>query len=96
MDECIHIPDRMAEGILILDERPESNVVTNVFVIVQAGGANKAREVRTPAGLPRLFKSALDWNLYSSLQHAASDRSVRILGSSSQVGVIQRKAHQIQ
>lgn len=44
---------------------------------VQAGGANEAKEVRTPAGLPRLFKSALDWNLYSSLQQTANDRSVR-------------------
>lgn len=96
MDECLHIPDRMAEGILIKDERPKSNVVTNVYVIVQAGGANKAREVRTPAGLPRLFKSALDWNLYSSLQQAASDRSVRALATSSHLGVIQRKEHQIQ
>ena len=29
-----------------------------------------------PAGLPRLFKSALDWNLYSTQQHDAADRQV--------------------
>ncbi|EIE18382.1 alcohol oxidase [Coccomyxa subellipsoidea C-169] len=57
-------------------------------LLLEAGGANKAREVRTPAGLPRLFKSALDWNLYSSLQQAASDRSIylargKLLGGSS-------------
>ena len=47
----------------------------------QAGGKNEAREVKTPAGLPRLFKSALDWNLYSSLQAAAHDRKVRFSAS---------------
>ena len=30
-----------------------------------------------PAGLPRLFKSALDWNLYSTQQHGAADRQAR-------------------
>lgn len=43
---------------------------------MQAGGKNESKEVKMPAGLPRLFKSALDWNLYSSLQHAANDRQV--------------------
>ena len=43
-------------------------------MLAQAGGKNEAKEVKMPAGLPRLFKSALDWNLYSSLQHAANDR----------------------
>lgn len=43
----------------------------------QAGGKNETRDVKTPAGLTRLFKSALDWNLYSSLQHEANDRKVR-------------------
>ena len=42
----------------------------------QAGGKNEAREVKMPAGLPRLFKSALDWNLYSTQQHGAADRQV--------------------
>lgn len=41
---------------------------------MQAGGKNEGKEVKTPAGLPRLFKSALDWNLYTSLQQAANDR----------------------
>jgi hypothetical protein len=48
----------------------------------QAGGKNEAREVKTPAGLPRLFKSALDWNLYSSLQAAAHDRKARFISLS--------------
>ena len=47
------------------------------FLLRQAGGKNEAREVKTPAGLPRLFKSALDWNLYSSLQNAANNRQAR-------------------
>ena len=45
---------------------------------IQAGGKNEAKEVKMPAGLPRLFKSALDWNLYSSLQQAANDRQARV------------------
>ena len=45
--------------------------------------------MKTPAGLPRLFKSALDWNLYSSLQHEANDRKVRrCSGSGAQTHVL--------
>ncbi|KAK9901079.1 hypothetical protein WJX75_002208 [Coccomyxa subellipsoidea] len=43
--------------------------------MLEAGGVNEAKEVRTPVGLPKLFKSALDWNLYSTPQHAANKRS---------------------
>lgn len=43
----------------------------------QAGGENTSRDLSTPAGLPKLFKSALDWNLYTNLQHAIEARQVR-------------------
>ncbi len=33
-----------------------------------------------PAGLTRLFKSKLDWNLYSSLQEAANNRQASSQG----------------
>ena len=48
---------------------------------LQAGGKNESKEVKMPAGLPRLFKSPLDWNLYSSLQEAANDRQASACGS---------------
>ncbi|CAL8465624.1 g5160 [Coccomyxa elongata] len=61
---------------------------TKKVLMLEAGGVNEAKEVRTPAGLPRLFKSGLDWNLYSTLQHAANERSIylargKLLGGSS-------------
>lgn len=43
---------------------------------VQAGGENKASNLSIPAGLPKLFKSVFDWNLYTSLQGTASNRQV--------------------
>ena len=51
--------------------------LTPISWMHQAGGKNEAREVKMPAGLPRLFKSALDWNLYSTQQHGAADRQAR-------------------
>lgn len=57
-------------------------------LVLEAGGENTSRDLRTPAGLPRLFKSALDWNLYTNLQKAAEARQVyiargKVLGGSS-------------
>ena len=41
---------------------------------VQAGGDNKSRDVTIPAAITRLFKSPLDWNLYSNREHKLDDR----------------------
>ena len=49
-------------------------VVAMSSVNLQVGGKNESKEVKMPAGLTRLFKSKLDWNLYSSLQEAANNR----------------------
>ena len=35
--------------------------------------------VRIPAGLPRLFKSPLDWNLFTPLQKQLGDRQVYLV-----------------
>ena len=43
---------------------------------MQAGKPNKAVELKVPAGLARLFKSHLDWNLYTSTQPALDGREV--------------------
>ena len=43
---------------------------------LQAGGSNDALHVRIPAGITRLFKSELDWNLYTSRQEGVADRRV--------------------
>ncbi|KAK9915579.1 hypothetical protein WJX75_001098 [Coccomyxa subellipsoidea] len=61
---------------------------TKKVLMLEAGGVNEAKEVRTPIGLLKLFKSALDWNLYSTPQHAANERSIylargKLLGGSS-------------
>ena len=42
----------------------------------QAGGENTSRDLSIPAGLPKLFKSALDWNLYTNMQKAVEARQV--------------------
>jgi fatty acid photodecarboxylase len=54
----------------------------------QSGPSGEFRTVRTPAGLPRLFKSRLDWNFYARPQPGADGRRVymargRLLGGSS-------------
>ena len=33
-------------------------------------------DIKAPAGLPKLFKSAFDWNLYTKLQEHADQRKV--------------------
>ena len=43
---------------------------------MQAGGSNDSVNVRMPAGITRLFKSDLDWNLYTNRQQGVNDRRV--------------------
>lgn len=43
---------------------------------LQAGGDNKALDITVPAGITRLFKSNLDWQLYSDNQEQLNDRKV--------------------
>ena len=61
---------------------------TKRVLVLEAGPSGEFRNVRTPAGLPRLFKSALDWNLYAPPQKGAADRRVylargKLIGGSS-------------
>lgn len=49
---------------------------TKRVLVVEAGPSGEFRNVRTPAGLPRLFKSHLDWNLYAPPQAGADGRRV--------------------
>jgi len=61
---------------------------TKKVLVLEAGPSGEFRNVRTPAGLPRLFKSALDWNLYAPPQPGAAGRRVylargKLLGGSS-------------
>jgi hypothetical protein len=48
---------------------------------VQAGGDNKALDIKVPAGITRLFKSNLDWQLYSDNQKTLNDRKAGPLSS---------------
>ena len=43
---------------------------------MQAGGQGGAKEIKTPAGLPKLFKSIWDWNLYTNRQKPVNGRQV--------------------
>lgn len=48
-----------------------------IAAAAQAGGDNKALDVKVPAGITRLFKSNLDWNLYTDQQKPLDERKVR-------------------
>lgn len=37
-------------------------------LVLEAGPSNTSRDVKVPAGITRLFRSPLDWNLFSELQ----------------------------
>lgn len=51
-----------------LSEDPHVQVL-----LIEAGPADRAREIRTPLTFPRLFQTPLDWNFWTELQpHLAS------------------------
>ncbi|GAB4823239.1 hypothetical protein N2152v2_010285 [Parachlorella kessleri] len=71
----------------VLANRLSADPSKNVLVM-EAGGRERTTNVKIPAGLPRLFKSPLDWNLYSPLQHHLENRQIymargKLLGGSS-------------
>lgn len=57
-------------------------------LVLEAGPDNTSRDVRIPAALTRLFRSPLDWNLFSERQQQLAARQIymargRLLGGSS-------------
>ncbi|KAL4424367.1 hypothetical protein ABPG75_001668 [Micractinium tetrahymenae] len=57
-------------------------------LVLEAGADNTSRDVRVPAAFTRIFRSALDWNLFSELQRQLAERQIylargRLLGGSS-------------
>ncbi|KAI7844723.1 hypothetical protein COHA_001810 [Chlorella ohadii] len=61
---------------------------TKRVLVLEAGPDNTSRDVRIPAAITRLFRSPLDWNLFSSLQPQLAERQIylargRLLGGSS-------------
>lgn len=57
-------------------------------LMIEAGGDNTSRNVRIPAAFTRIFRSPLDWNLFTDRQRQLSDRQVylargKLLGGSS-------------
>jgi fatty acid photodecarboxylase len=57
-------------------------------LVLEAGAGNNSINVRIPAAITKLFRSALDWNLFSESQKQLLDRQVylargRLLGGSS-------------
>jgi choline dehydrogenase-like flavoprotein len=57
-------------------------------LVLEAGPGNTSRDVKIPAAITRLFRSPLDWNLFSELQHQLAERQIymargRLLGGSS-------------
>jgi choline dehydrogenase-like flavoprotein len=71
----------------VLANRLSANPNKRVLVL-EAGGDNNALDVKVPAGITRLFKSHLDWNLYTDQQEELDERKVymargKLLGGSS-------------
>eukprot|EP01025_Chloroclados_australasicus_P036179 TRINITY_DN367_c1_g1_i1.p1 TRINITY_DN367_c1_g1~~TRINITY_DN367_c1_g1_i1.p1 ORF type:complete len:618 (-),score=80.66 TRINITY_DN367_c1_g1_i1:475-2328(-) len=57
-------------------------------LVLEAGQNNKSFTVKAPAGIAKLFKSPLDWNLYTIPQATATNRNIyvargKLLGGSS-------------
>lgn len=71
----------------ILANRLSANPDTNVLLL-EAGGSNTSRNVRIPAAFTRIFRSDLDWNLFSDRETNLADRRIylargKLLGGSS-------------
>jgi hypothetical protein len=57
-------------------------------LVLEAGPDNTSRDVKIPAAITRLFRSPLDWNMFSELQQQLAHRQIymargRLLGGSS-------------
>eukprot|EP01024_Parvocaulis_polyphysoides_P023180 TRINITY_DN2142_c0_g1_i7.p1 TRINITY_DN2142_c0_g1~~TRINITY_DN2142_c0_g1_i7.p1 ORF type:complete len:611 (-),score=79.85 TRINITY_DN2142_c0_g1_i7:417-2249(-) len=66
-----------------LSQNPQKKVL-----VLEAGMPNKSLLVKAPAGIAKLFQSALDWNLFTTPLHTANDRNIylargKLLGGSS-------------
>jgi len=54
-----------------LSAEPSSRVA-----VLEAGGPDKAREIRVPAAFSKLFTTAYDWNYRTSKQAQMADREL--------------------
>jgi choline dehydrogenase len=62
-------------------------------LLLEAGPADDAEEIRAPAAVSRLFQSAYDWNYTTVPQHRAGGRSIywprgKVLGGSSSINAM--------
>ena len=62
-------------------------------LLLEAGPADDADEIKAPAALSRLFQSAYDWNYTTVPQHRAAGRSIywprgKVLGGSSSMNAM--------
>lgn len=55
-------------------------------LVLEAGPDNTSRDVRIPAAITRLFRSPLDWNLFSSLQPQLAERQIYLVGAGAGAG----------
>jgi glycine/D-amino acid oxidase-like deaminating enzyme len=49
-------------------------------LVLEAGPDNTSRDVKIPAALTRLFRSPLDWNLFSERQQQLAARQIYMVG----------------
>ena len=60
----------------VLANRLSADPSKKVLLLEAGADASGDRTIRTPSGLPRLFKSKFDWNLYASPNAKADCRSI--------------------
>jgi len=76
----------------VLAARLSEDAAARVLVL-EAGGADRAMEVRIPAAFSKLFKSALDWNYSTEPEPHAHNRRLywprgKVLGGSSSINAM--------
>lgn len=50
-------------------------------LVLEAGPDNTSRDVKIPAAITRLFRSPLDWNLFSELQPQLAERQIYLVST---------------
>ncbi len=71
-----------------LSENPNSTVL-----LLEAGGNDKNQNIKIPAAFPKLFKTAMDWEFYTTEQKHAGNRKLylprgKMLGGSSSINAM--------
>lgn len=65
----------------VLANRLTAGAAGKRVLVLEAGPDNTSRDVKIPAAITRLFRSPLDWNLFSELQPQLAERQIYLVGA---------------